>query len=238
MVQKSNATIIGEIVAHWWPVLFGLGYLFIMLIGAVTTETPVLAVDECENIVAGCYAVESADVLGTKDKYEHIASKPTFGNYQSFTYEVLEWGAITADTGEFAVLAGQTMSDPRGWSQGGLSFNEVTAGGDFSLVISEASVLDTIGGCSSAWSCRSGRYVIINQDRWDGATTAWNAVGGSLRDYRHMVINHELGHWLGHGHSYCSGAGNLAFVMQQQSITLGGCQPNPWPLLIEVEQLQ
>lgn len=237
MKKKNPAVKANQFFTNWWPILFGLGYLLIVFVGAMVGKTPVLAIDECKDIVADCEEVAQTEVLGTKDKYEYVAKKPTLGNYRSFTYEILEWGAITANSGEFATLAAETMNDPRGWAQGGLTFGQVASGGDFSLVISEASVLDTIGGCSSAWSCRSGRYVIINQDRWDGATTAWNATGGSLRDYRHMVVNHELGHWLGHGHSFCSGAGNLAYVMQQQSITLGGCLPNPWPLLIEIEQL-
>ena len=37
-----------------------------------------------------------------------------------------------------------------------------------------------------------------------------------------MVINHETGHWLGLGHSFCSGPGQLAPVMQQQSIDVTG----------------
>jgi Protein of unknown function (DUF3152) len=47
------------------------------------------------------------------------------------------------------------------------------------------------------------------------------------------VVNHEVGHWLGFGHSRCSGAGRLAPVMQQQSIGLEGCTFNPWPLPTE-----
>jgi hypothetical protein len=45
-----------------------------------------------------------------------------------------------------------------------------------------------------------------------------------------MVIDHETGHWIGFGHSYCSGAGRLAPVMMQQSKGLLGCATNPWPL--------
>ena len=75
-----------------------------------------------------------------------------------------------------------------------------------------------------------GKSVIINDNRWSGATVAWNNAGGDIRNYRHMVINHEVGHWLGHGHLSCSGANNPAAVMQQQSIDLQGCAFNPWPL--------
>ncbi len=223
--------------SNWWTVVFGLGYVLIVSAGAMIEQTPTLAIDECKNIVAMCEEINTEKTLGTKDKFNYAASKPTFNNYSSFTYEVLEWGAVATSSTQFAVLANETMNDPKGWVQAGFSFSQVPSGGDFSLVITEASILDTIAGCSSVWSCRTGRYVIINQDRWDGATTAWNDAGGSLRDYRHMVVNHELGHWLGHGHSQCSGAGNLAYVMQQQSIALGGCKTNPWPLLLEIQQL-
>ena len=57
----------------------------------------------------------------------------------------------------------------------------------------------------------------------------WNAARRSLRDYRHLVVNHETGHWLGHGHRGCAGSGP-APVMMQQSTGTGGCTFNPWPL--------
>ena len=58
-----------------------------------------------------------------------------------------------------------------------------------------------------------------------------------MRDYRHMVVNHEMGHWLGSGHQYCGGIGQPAPVMQQQSIDLQGCAFNPWPLDWELGQI-
>lgn len=148
------------------------------------------------------------------------------------TYSVETRGLITADVAEFKQQVNATLNDPRGWSQLNAVFTEVNSGGSFTLVLAEASAVPTFSptGCSSTYSCNVGRYVIINQDRWLGATPAWNAGGGTLRDYRHMVINHETGHWLGHGHASCSGAGRPASVMQQQSIDLQGCTFNPWPL--------
>ena len=88
--------------------------------------------------------------------------------------------------------------------------------------------------CSVQWSCRAGRYVVINQMRWKYASPSWNGAGKSLRDYRHLVVNHETGHWLGHGHLGCPGPGRLAPVMMQQSKGLDGCRHNPWPLASEL----
>lgn len=151
----------------------------------------------------------------------------------SVTYSVETRGAITASLADFKSQANQTLNDSRGWSRMGISFTEISSGGSFVLVLSQDTEVPKFSPnvCSSDWSCRVGKYIIINQNRWIGATSAWNSVGGSLRDYRHMVINHESGHWLGHSvHLNCSGAGQLAPIMQQQSIDLQGCNFNPWPL--------
>ena len=71
--------------------------------------------------------------------------------------------------------------------------------------------------------------MVINFTRWQETSPAWRASGGSLENYRHMVINHETGHWFGFDHSSCPGSGQAAPVMQQQSIDLQGCTFNPWP---------
>ena len=42
-------------------------------------------------------------------------------------------------------------------------------------------------------------------------------------------MNHETGHWLGHGHRGLCRAGP-APVMMQQSKGTGACSFNPWPL--------
>ncbi|MDN5274102.1 MAG: rane protein [Candidatus Saccharibacteria bacterium] len=155
------------------------------------------------------------------------------------TYDVTSKGAITANMAEFRSQANATLNDGRGWARLGVSFQEVASGGMFTLVMSEASQMPTFSsGCGTDYSCRAGRYVVINQDRWLGATPSWNNAGGSLRDYRHMVINHETGHWLGHEHEFCGGPGQPAPVMQQQSIDLQGCTFNAWPTASEMWSTQ
>lgn len=154
----------------------------------------------------------------------------------TFNYTVQTKGAITADIAEFKTQVNETLNDARGWSRLDVRFNEVASGGNFTIYLADSSLMTTFSstGCSSSWSCTVGNSVIINQDRWLGASDSWNAAKGSLRDYRHMVVNHETGHWLGHGHQNCGGAGQLAPVMQQQSIDLQGCTFNPWPLASEL----
>ncbi len=164
-----------------------------------------------------------------------IAS-PAWYKSKTVTYSVTSNGAVKGNLAEFAAQANETLNDARGWSQLDARFVQVDSGGSFTLVLAQASVVPSYSptGCSADWSCNVGRNVIINDDRWMGATDSWNNAGGSLRDYRHMVINHETGHWLGHDHVFCGGAGQMAPVMQQQSMGLQGCKFNPWPLPSEM----
>ncbi|RNL63723.1 DUF3152 domain-containing protein [Nocardioides marmoriginsengisoli] len=153
------------------------------------------------------------------------------GVKRRYTYSIATRGRITANLETFTRLAAASYADPRGWRSAGYQFRQVARGGDFTLVLSSAAKVPSFGApCSSTWSCRVGRYVIINQTRWQHASPAWNAAGRPLRDYRHMVLNHETGHWLGHWHSSCPGKGRLAPIMMQQSKGLNGCRFNPFPL--------
>ena len=146
------------------------------------------------------------------------------------TYSVETRGRITVGVAEFRRHAQQTYDDPRGWRAGGTEFRRVRHGGDFTLVLAEASRLpDFSSTCSVLWSCRVGRHVVVNQARWRHASPAWRAAGRSVRDYRHLVVNHETGHWLGRGHAGCPGPGQPAPVMMQQSKGTAGCRFNPWP---------
>jgi len=155
---------------------------------------------------------------------------------RTVTYDVRTRGTISADIGEFSQLAAQTLNDSRGWAKLGVSFKEVDGNSDFTLWLSEASSMTTFSatGCDTTYSCSVGRDNIINQDRWLKSTPSWIGADGDLRSYRQMVVNHEVGHWLGHGHRTCDLPGSDAAVMQQQSISMQGCKPNAWPLSSEL----
>lgn len=150
---------------------------------------------------------------------------------RTFTYRIAFKGTIRADRATFRRQVAGTFADDRGWRAAGIGFRRVDRGGDFTVWLAEASTVPTFSSaCSAQWSCRVGRDVIINQARWLHATRSWNAAGLTRRGYRHLVVNHETGHWLGHGHEGCGGVGERAPVMMQQSIRLDGCRFNPWPL--------
>jgi len=78
-------------------------------------------------------------------------------------------------------------------------------------------------------SCRRTGAVVINYDRWRLAVPDYVTAGVPLATYRAYVINHEVGHELGHGHVSCPGRGRPAPVMQTQTLGLRGCVANAWP---------
>lgn len=182
------------------------------------------------------------EVTARRDGYKNseatskgVKGKHTVAVRRVATYHVETRGKITANLKQFKRLAQETYDDPRGWRGQGVKFRRVAKGGSFTLVLAQAATVPSFSSaCSSTWSCRVGRFVIINQTRWTSASPAWHAYGRSLRDYRHMVVNHETGHWLGRGHLGCPAPGAKAPVMMQQSKGLAGCRANPWPTKSEL----
>jgi hypothetical protein len=161
---------------------------------------------------------------------------PPLDVFRLHRYSVTTRGRVTADVAGFRAAVAATYADQRGWARAHHRFREVGrasgSSGALTVVLAQAA---TVPGfhpvCSSFYSCRVGRYVVINEDRWRRGSPYFP---GGLRSYRQMVVNHETGHWLGRGHASCPGAGRPAPVMQQQSKGLHGCRANPWPLDREI----
>lgn len=161
-------------------------------------------------------------------------------------YKTMVWGNVEANFTDFKNKVAETLNDPRGWVRAGLQFVEVTSGQDLNVILSDPATLGSTPGCSADLSCTTwANQVIINDVRWREGTEASRAGGMSTRDYQHMVVNHEMGHWLGH-YAHIEGCtaengfiGGPAPIMLQQSTGLRGCSSfNAWPLESELWTLR
>lgn len=156
-------------------------------------------------------------------------------------YRTETWGEVEADFSEFKTNVKETFEDERGWARMGLKFVETETNPDLLIVLSDAAHLEATSGCSGDLSCTTwNNEVIINDLRWREGTEASRGAGMGTRDYQHMVINHEVGHWLGHyAHEEKCENGGPAPVMLQQSTGLRGCDSfNAWPLEFELWTLR
>ena len=135
-----------------------------------------------------------------------------------YRYVLRVEGGTHVDAAAAAPIVERILHDARGPAAADLTINIATPPTADSL----CSPLDTGG----MWNCRNANNVVINSDRWN-----WGAVTfPDVDSYRTYVTNHEVGHFLGHEHEFCAGAGLKAPLMAQQSHDLaGGCVYNPWP---------
>ena len=75
-------------------------------------------------------------------------------------------------------------------------------------------------------SCTLGSsQIMLNLDRWYIGVEHIDDLGL----YRDYLINHEVGHAIGKLHQNCTGKGDPAPVMLQQTLELNGCDANAWP---------
>lgn len=162
------------------------------------------------------------------------------GQGQKYRYRVDVEQGLRLDGALFAEAVQKTLNDDRSWSHAGARTFERISSGKPDFVITLASPGTTAEWCAKSGldttednvSCDSAATarVMINAYRWAQGSRTY---GDKIHSYRQMLINHEVGHRLGHGHVSCQKDGELAPVMQQQTKFLDHdgihCLPNPWP---------
>ena len=158
------------------------------------------------------------------DRQWLIATGETAG--PGLRYRVaVERGIHGVDRDAFGRQVTATLNDPRSW---GVRLRRVGPGRpfDFTVYLATPRTRDVLcaGGRDGYTSCRRGDSVVLNVARW-----VKSVPGIPLAGYRRYMINHEVGHRLGHGHELCPGAGRPAPVMQQQTLGLHECTPYAWP---------
>ncbi|MFJ6786210.1 DUF3152 domain-containing protein [Streptomyces angustmyceticus] len=167
------------------------------------------------------------------------AKAPGHGKVVRYRVDIEE--GLPLDGELFADAVHKTLNDDRSWAHGGQRTFQRVGSGRADFVITLASPGTTATWCAKSGldtgeenvSCDSAATdrVMINAYRWaQGARTYGH---DKMHAYRQMLINHEVGHRLGHNHEICSRQGALAPVMMQQTkfLTTDGvtCRPNSWP---------
>lgn len=146
-------------------------------------------------------------------------------------------GGLTVDAVDFARAVATVLTDPRGWQrEDGVRFVEVDPAAvakgepvDLRIALTSPETTDRL--CAPLQtrgrvSCHNNHRAVINLVRWQRGAEAY---GSDLSGYRTYLVNHEVGHGLGHGHTDCSGQGQVAPLMMQQTYGLRGCTAWPWP---------
>ncbi|MFC8114906.1 DUF3152 domain-containing protein [Streptomyces sp. NPDC057299] len=155
------------------------------------------------------------------------------GSGRTLTYVVQVEDGIGIPARDVAAEVERILADERGWTADKIAgFRRVSGGAsDFRVRLATAGTVDTICGrygldTGGEVNCNVGQDVMVNLKRWLLATRYY---ADDVTSYRALIINHEVGHFLGHGHEGCPGAGRPAPVMMQQIKGLHGCRTNVWP---------
>ncbi len=182
---------------------------------------------------AGTGATPGADQAGHGTFTAATGSGQAVGHGNIRLYKVEVEDGIGVDPQTAAAQIQHILADPRSWTADGKDgFQLVSSGSyDFTVRIASPATVDRI--CGSAGlntggevNCDVGKQVMVNLKRWQSGSPQFS---GSIDDYRALIVNHEVGHRIGHGHEGCPGPGRLAPAMMQQIYGLHGCLPNAWP---------
>jgi hypothetical protein len=153
------------------------------------------------------------------------------GRIRRYKVQVEQGAGVSAEDAAHEISG--ILADPRSWTADGHDAFKLVASGpyDFEIKIATPGTVDRICGAAGLHThgevnCDVGDQVIVNLKRWNTGSPEFP---GPISDYRALIINHEVGHRIGHGHEGCPGPGRPAPAMMQQIDGLHGCVANAWP---------
>ncbi|MFG1809354.1 DUF3152 domain-containing protein [Streptomyces sp. NPDC049040] len=203
--------------------------------------TPALATPGYDQLMDRQYPLDPGLRLsGRFDTVPGHQAAPGKGKVMTFRVDVEQ--GLPLDAALFSDTVFKTLNDSRSWGHGGTMTFERVSTGHADIVVTLASP-----GTTAKWCAKSGLDTTVENVSCDAASTprtminAYRWAQGAetygprlMHAYRQMLINHEVGHRLGHGHVGCPKAGAPAPVMMQQTkfLSLNGgpaCKPNAWP---------
>ena len=148
-------------------------------------------------------------------------------------YRVQVEDGIDISAREAAAEIQAILAHPRGWAAHGRGrFQLVSENADFVIRIATPDTADQLClaqglNTHGELNCETTQGVVVNLKRWMLGSPTF---AGPPAEYRHLIINHEVGHEIGiRQHMGCPGPGKLAPVMQQQIKGLNGCRSNAYP---------
>ena len=152
-------------------------------------------------------------------------------------YTVEMEGGLGVDAAQVARTVRSVLLDARGWQREdhvrfvNVSPAQADRGDAVDIRVTLASPALTDRLCRplrtlSQVSCWNGTRSVLNLRRW---LLGDDSYGTDVARYRVYQVSHEVGHGLGHGHRSCPAPGRRAPVMVQQTLSLQGCKPWPYP---------
>ncbi|MGI5247039.1 DUF3152 domain-containing protein [Dactylosporangium sp. CA-139066] len=181
------------------------------------------------------------DVVGSADA-------ATMVKYQVEMENGITWGNNTVwTTDSLAKEVDRAIAAPQGWTMsaahpvtynlGQTHINGATwkfqrvSDGNYNVVLRLATPGTVDKLCKAQgvttqgiYSCRYGKTILLNLRRWLKGIDGQAGI-----DFHAETVLHEMGHFLGFDHMKCPGSGQVAPVMQTQTIALNGCTPNAFP---------
>lgn len=199
-------------------------------------DLPSTAVTDASGPAVPAAGAGNLTAVAIPQRIEKQGAEPKTGRVVRYSIEVED--GLTVDTREVAVTVAAVLTDARGWQEvDGVRFvavapTDVSGGAPVDIRVTLASPALTARLCAplnvsaQQVSCWNGGRSVLNLTRWVLGSRTY---GADLAAYRTYLVNHEVGHGLGHQHRGCPTPGKPAPVMLQQTKSLEGCTPWPYP---------